>query len=75
MNKKRTLIARVRYLDQVLEAPITITPELPKLQGEMIFVNGFLSDPQYNSESVIDNAIFDKGSEDPERGVTRRKCQ
>ncbi|QXP61560.1 PAAR domain-containing protein [Olleya sp. HaHaR_3_96] len=34
--------------------------ELPKLEGEIIFVNGFLSDPITNSEAVLHNAISDK---------------
>ena len=41
---------------------------LPRFQGEIIFVNGYLSDPIHNSESHY-NAIWDKNPDDPESGA------
>mgnify|MGYP003637595328 CR=1 FL=1 len=43
---------------------------LPKLSGEIIFVNGYFSDPKTNTESHY-NAVFDKNPDDPDSGAMR----
>ncbi|MEM0941799.1 MAG: hypothetical protein AAGI25_18730 [Bacteroidota bacterium] len=68
---KQTLVATATYFDQKTEASITITPKLPKLQGEIIFVNGFLSDPIHNTEATLYNAILDKTSDEPDSGALK----
>lgn len=67
---KQTLVARATYADQKTEASIKITPRLPKLQGEIIFVNGYLSDPEHNTESHY-NAVWDKNPDDSDSGAMK----
>lgn len=41
---------------------------LPSLQGEIIFVNGYFSNPMTNTESHY-NAVYDKHPDDPDSGA------
>ncbi|USD26877.1 DUF4280 domain-containing protein [Flagellimonas marinaquae] len=68
---KQTLCATVTYYEQKKEARITLAPKLPKLQGEIIFVHGFLSDPIHNSEAVFYNATKHKNPDDPNSGALK----